>query len=49
MDNARINRTERIANIIKIFGLVVFTFPPYSTELNKIENTFGRLKTRISF
>ena len=49
MDNARIHRTERIANFIKKFGLVVYTFPPYSPELKKIENTFGKLKTRISF
>ena len=29
--------------------MVVFTSPPYSPELNKIENTFGRLKNKISF
>ena len=29
--------------------MVVFTFPPYTPELNKIENTFGRLKNKISF
>ena len=25
-----------------------FTIPPYSTELNQIEHTFGILKTKIS-
>ena len=35
--------------MIKEHKLVVFTIPPYSPELNKIENTFGRLKNRISF
>ena len=49
MDNARIHRTEKIVNFIKEHGMVVFTFPPYSPELNKIENTFGRLKNKISF
>ena len=49
MDNARIHRTDKIDSIIKQNNMVVFTFPPYSPELNKIENTFGRLKNKISF
>ena len=49
MDNARIHRTDKIVKMIKEHKLVVFTIPPYSPELNKIENTFGRLKNRISF
>ena len=49
MDNARIHRTDKIVKMIKGHKLVVFTIPPYSPELNKIENTFGRLKNRISF
>ena len=49
MNNARIHMTDKIVKIIKEHKLVVFTIPPYSPELNKIENTFGRLKNRISF
>ena len=49
MDNARIHRTDKIIKMLKDNKLVVFTIPPYSPELNKIENTFGRLKNRISF
>ena len=49
MDNARIHRTDKIASIIKQNNMVVFTFPPYSPELNKIKNTFGRLTKKISF
>ena len=49
MDNARIHRTNKIASMIKQNKMVVFTFPPYIPELNKIENTFGRLKNKISF
>ena len=49
MDNARIHKTEKVINLIKQNNLVLFTFPPYSPELNKIENTFGWIKTRISF
>ena len=29
--------------------MVVFIFQPYSPEFNKIKNTFGRLKSNISF
>ena len=33
----------------KEHGMVVFSFPPYTPEHNKIESTFGRLKNKISF
>ena len=49
MDNARIHRTDKIASIIKQNKMVVFTFPPYTPELNRIKNTFGRLKNKIYF
>ena len=49
MDNAKIHKTERIISLIKENSIVLFTFPPYYQELNKKENSFGQLKTRISF
>ena len=49
MDNARIHRTDKIKQLLKIYEVVAFTFPPYSPELNKIEITFGRLKNKLSF
>ena len=49
MDNARIHKTDKIIKLIKENEWVVFTFPPYSPELNKIERTFGVLKNEISF
>ena len=49
MDNARIHRTDKIKQLLKNYKVVAFTFPPYSPELNKIENTFGRLKNKLSF
>ena len=49
MDNARIHRTDKIKQLLKNYEVVAFTFPPYSPELNKIENTFGRLKNKLSF
>ena len=49
MDNARIHRTDKIKQLLKNYEVVAFTFPLYSPELNKIENTFGRLKNKLSF
>ena len=49
MDNARIHKTDKIIKLIKENEWVVFTFPPYSPELNKIEHTFGVLKNKIAF
>ena len=48
-DNAKIHKTDKEIKILKEDSLVCFTFPPYSHELNKIENTFGRLKNKLSF
>ena len=49
MDNARIHRTDKIKQLIKKYEVVVFNFPPYSPKLNKIDNTFGRLKNKLLF
>ena len=49
MDNERIHKTEKVINLIKQNNLVLFTLPSFSSELNKIENTFERIKTKISF
>ena len=43
MDNEKIYCIKRIVKTIKNIGLVVFTFHLFSLELNKIENTIGRL------
>ena len=49
MDNAKIHRTEIVVKLIKEMSFIVFTIPPYSPELNKIENSFGRLKNKLSY
>ena len=49
MDNARIHRTNKVTKLIKDLKLIVFTIPPYSPELNKIENTFGIIMNKLSF
>ena len=47
VDNSRIYRTDKIKQLCKNYEVVAFTFPPYSPELNKIENTFWRLKNKL--
>ena len=42
-------KQKKVINLIKENNLVFFTIPPYSPELNKVENTFGRLKNKLSF
>ena len=49
MDNARIHKTNKVTKLIKDLKLIMFTIPPYSPELNKIENTFGIIKNKLSF
>ena len=49
MDNARIHRTDKIKQLLKNYEVVAFTFPSYSPKLNKIENTFRRLNSKLSF
>ena len=47
-DNASIHKTKKVKLLVKKLRWVVFTIPPYSPELNKIEHTFGILKSKIS-
>ena len=49
MDNARIDRTYKVTKLVKDLKLIALTIPPYSPELNKIENTFGTIKNKLSF
>ena len=49
MDNAKINKTDKIIKLVKENKLIVFTFLFYSPQLNKIEHTFGTLKKKNFF
>ena len=49
MDNAKIHKTLKVIELIKKLKLIVFSIPPYSPELNKVEHVFGSLKKNISF
>ena len=46
-DNASIHKTKEVKLLVKKLGWVVFTIPPYSSELNQIEHTFGILKSKM--
>ena len=48
LDNARLHKVQEVHEIINKYKMQVFSMPPYSPELSKIENTFGTLKTNIS-
>ena len=45
-DNASVHKTKEVKLLIKKLKWVAFTIPPYSSELNQIEHTFGILKQR---
>ena len=47
MDNAKIHWTNKIVREIKHNKIVIIKFSSYSSKLNKINNTFGRLKQDI--
>jgi len=47
-DNSGTHRTDRVMDVIKDLRITAFSIPPYQPESNKIEGTFGRLKTAIS-
>jgi hypothetical protein len=48
LDNATIHKTPKIKREMKRLKMVVFTIPPYTPEMNKIEHTFGILKNKIA-
>jgi transposase len=45
MDNARVHKTQEVAEAVGSMGLNPIFLPPYSPQLNPIELVFGRLKT----
>lgn len=46
-DNAAIHWTDLIKRTAQSLDLVWFTIPPYSPEFNRIENTFGVVKSKL--
>ena len=47
-DNAKSHQTDRIVKTVKLQNWIIFTFPPYSPELNETEHTFGVIKSKLS-
>ena len=48
LDNARIHKVEEVYRMMQKYQMQVFSMPPYSPELSRIEKTFGILKNNIS-
>ena len=44
MDNVSIHHVERVALHIQQKGALLRFFPPYSPDLNPVENTFSKVK-----
>ena len=47
MDNATFHKGGRIVEMIKVAGCEAWYLPPYSPDLNKIEQCWSWLKSRI--
>jgi transposase len=47
MDNARIHKNEKTKKLIENAGCNLVFLPPYSPDLNPIENFWGTLKKNI--
>ena len=48
LDNAKIHKVQEVHEMMNKHQMQVFSMPPYSPELSRIENTFGTLKNNIS-
>ena len=44
MDNASIHHTDRVISLIQSTGALVHFIPPYSPDLNPIEECFSKVK-----
>ena len=47
LDNATFHKGGRIQNLVEQAGCQLIYLPPYSPDLNKIENCWSWLKSRI--
>jgi transposase len=47
MDNLPAHKVTGVAAAIKIAGAKLLYLPPYSPDLNPIENAFSKLKARL--
>ena len=44
MDNAAVHKSQKTRNLIEKTGAKILFLPPYSPDLNPIEQTFGAIK-----
>ena len=49
MDNCSIHHTQNVVSLIEEVGVIVHFLPPYSTDLNPIEEAFSKAKYNIKY
>jgi putative transposase len=47
MDNASYHKSKRLQNLFEKYGHKLVFLPPYSPELNPIENIWGTIKSNL--
>ena len=47
LDNASIHHTDRVAKLIQSAGAIMHFIPPYSPDLNPIEECFSKVKAYL--
>ena len=47
MDNASIHHADQVINSLKDLGVLVYFLPPYSPDLNPIEELFSKVKSVV--
>ena len=49
MDNCSIHHTQEVVSLMEEVGVVVHFLPPYSPDLNPIEEVFSKVKFNIKY
>ena len=44
LDNASINHTDNVINLLQSVGVLIHVLPPYSPDLNPIEEALSKVK-----
>lgn len=47
LDNVAFHKDERVLSLLRALGVLVYYLPPYSPDLNPIENAYSKLKSQL--